>query len=54
MEIKTLKEREKEHLKEVLEKSNWDLEKAARLLKIPLSRVKRKISEHGLKEPDSL
>lgn len=54
MKIKTLKEREKEHLKEVLEKTNWDVEKAARLLQIPLSRIRRKISEHGLKKPDLL
>ena len=53
MKIKTLKEREKEHLKNVLEKTRWDLEKAARLLQIPLSQVKRKIREHGLKEPGS-
>lgn len=54
MKIKTLKEREKEHLEDVLDKTSWDLGKAARLLQIPLSQVRRKISEHGLKKPDSL
>ena len=48
MEIKSLKIKEEELLKEVLVKTHWDLEKTARLLKITLSQVKRKIKEHGL------
>ncbi|MEA2040386.1 MAG: helix-turn-helix domain-containing protein [Thermodesulfobacteriota bacterium] len=51
MKIKTLKEREKEHLEDVLEKTGWDMEKTARLLQISLSEVKQKISEHGLGKP---
>lgn len=51
MNIKTLKEREKEHLEDVLEKTGWDLEKTARLLQISLSEVKHKIMEHGLGKP---
>lgn len=53
MKIKTLKEKEKEHLQEVLKKTRWNLEKAALLLQIPLTQVKRKIREHGFKEPGS-
>lgn len=52
MERKTLKEREKDHLLQVLKQTSWDVEKAARLLKIPLSQVRRKITEHGLKPRD--
>jgi transcriptional regulator with GAF, ATPase, and Fis domain len=48
MEMKTLKEREKEHLQKVLELTHWDLEKASRLLEVPLKQVKRKIREHGI------
>ena len=48
MEIKPLKIKEEELLKEVLHKTHWDLDKTARLLKISLSQVKRKIKEHGL------
>ena len=48
METKTLKEREKEHLQKVLDLTCWDLEKASRLLKVPLKQVKRKIREHGM------
>ncbi len=50
----TLKSKERELIKEVLNKTGWDLDKASRLLKISLARVKRKIVEHGLKRPDSL
>ena len=50
MKIKTLKEREKEHIEEILNRTGWDLEKASRLLQIPLSTVKRKIREHGIIE----
>ena len=52
MEIKSLKIKEEELLKEVLVKTHWDLEKTARLLKITLSQVKRKIKEHGLIKSD--
>jgi len=52
MEIKSLKLREEELIKEVLVKTHWDLEKAARLLKISLSQVKRKIKEHGIIKVD--
>lgn len=51
MKVKTLREKEKEHIQEVLERAHWNLEKAARLLKIPISQVKRKIRKYGLKEP---
>ena len=52
MEIKSLKIKEEELLKEVLAKTHWDLEKTARLLRISVSRVKRKIKEHGLLKAD--
>lgn len=48
MEIKTLKEHEKEHLLKILQLTSWDLEKAARLLKIDISQLRRKIREHGI------
>lgn len=51
MSPKTLKECEREHLEKVLAKTHWDLPKAARLLRIPLSQVKRKITEYGVKKP---
>ena len=55
VEMKTLKEKEKEHLQEVLEITHWDLDKASRLLTLTLKQVKKKISEHGIevKEPDT-
>lgn len=53
MKIKTLKEKEKEHLLKVLKKTRWDVEMAARLLQIPLPHVKKKIKEHGLGEAGS-
>jgi DNA-binding NtrC family response regulator len=53
MKTKTLKEKEKEHLREVLKMTRWDLEMTSRLLQIPLPQVKRKIREHGFKEPGS-
>ena len=52
MEIKSLKIKEEELLKEVLVKTHWDLDKTARLLKISLSQVKRKIKKHGLTKTD--
>jgi transcriptional regulator with GAF, ATPase, and Fis domain len=50
-EIKTLQDKEHELLKKVLCKTAWDLDKAARLLQIPLSQVKKKIRQHGLEKP---
>ncbi len=54
MKIKTLKEKEKEHLETVLAKTHWDINKSARLLRITQSQTKRKIKEYGLKKPDSV
>ena len=48
MEIKTLKDKERELIREVLAKTGDNLEKASRLLQIPLSEVKRKIRVHGI------
>ncbi|MCF8128783.1 MAG: helix-turn-helix domain-containing protein [Deltaproteobacteria bacterium] len=53
MDLKTLKEIEREHLLTVLEKTGWNIEKASRLLKISVSQVKRKIQTHGLMPPES-
>ena len=53
MKIKSLKEREKDHLKNVLEKTHWDLNKTSRLLKISLQQVKSKIAAYGIQRPDS-
>jgi len=53
MEIKSLKHKEEELLQEVLAKTHWDLKKTARLLKITLSQVKRKIKAHGLERADN-
>ncbi len=52
MEIKSLKESEKEHLLNVLMKTHWDLEKTSRLLKISLNRLKYKIKEYDIRRPD--
>lgn len=52
MEIKSLKNKEEELLREVLGKTHWDLVKTARLLKITLSQVKRKIKEFSLERTD--
>jgi transcriptional regulator with GAF, ATPase, and Fis domain len=52
MEIKTLQDKERELLREVLTKTDWNLQKASRLLQIPLSQVKKKIRHHGLKKPN--
>ena len=49
--IKTLKDKEKELLDQVLVKTGWDLEKASRLLEISLPQLKKKIRSHGLKQP---
>jgi len=48
MKIKTLRDKEKELIQEVLAKTDWDVEKASRLLQIPLSQVRKKIRQHGL------
>lgn len=48
MEIKTLKDKERELIREVLAKTEGDLEKTARLLQVPLSEVKKKIRAHGI------
>ena len=52
MEIKSLKKKEEELLRKVLGKTHWDLAKTARLLKITLSQVKRKIKEFDLERTD--
>lgn len=52
MEIKTLRDKEQELLEEVLAKTDWNLEKASRLLQISLAQVKRKIRAHGMQKPD--
>ena len=54
MKIKTLKDKERELIQEVLVKTDWNLEKASRLLQIPLARVKRKIREYGIKKLDTI
>lgn len=48
-----LKEREKEHILNVLTKTQWDLLKTSRVLQIPLSRLTQKIREYELEHPDS-
>ena len=48
MEIKTLKEREKEHLLQILKWTRWDVEKSALLLQISISQLEKKIQEHSL------
>jgi DNA-binding NtrC family response regulator len=48
MKIKSLKESEKEHLLNVLTTTHWDLDKASRLLKISLPRLKSKIKAYDL------
>lgn len=52
MEIKSLKESEKDHLSIVLNKTHWNLEKASRLLKITLQEVKTKIKKYNISRPD--
>jgi DNA-binding NtrC family response regulator len=51
MKIETLKVREKEYLLKALNRTFWDVEKAAGLLKILPSQLRRKIKEHGLQRP---
>jgi transcriptional regulator with GAF, ATPase, and Fis domain len=52
MNLKTLKQREKEHLQQVLEMTGWDEEKASLLLKIPLAQVQRKMRENAIEKPN--
>jgi len=52
MKIKTLQECQKAHLLMVLQKTQWDLDKTAHLLQVPLARVKEKISQYGLVRAD--
>jgi DNA-binding NtrC family response regulator len=47
--IQTLSDKERELLLKVLTKTDWDLAKASRLLQIPFSVLRQKITEHGLK-----
>lgn len=49
MKIKTLQEKEYDLVDKVLKETGWDLEKARRLLQIPLSQLKMKIRNHGMK-----
>jgi transcriptional regulator with GAF, ATPase, and Fis domain len=53
MKPKTLKQREKEHLQQVLEMTAWNEEKASLILKIPLAQVHRKMRENAIKKPDT-
>jgi len=50
LEIKTLRDKEKELMLKALAKTDWDLSEASRLLQIPVSRLKQKIRQHGLKQ----
>jgi len=49
MKIKTLQEKEYDLVDKVLKETGWNLEKARRLLQIPLSHLKMKIRKHGMK-----
>jgi DNA-binding NtrC family response regulator len=51
MQVKTLKQLEKDHLLQVLAKTRWDIGKTALLLQIPAPEVRRKIKEHRLDKP---
>jgi transcriptional regulator of acetoin/glycerol metabolism len=48
LEIKTLRDKEKELMLKALSKTDWNLFEASRLLQIPVSRLKQKIRQHGL------
>ncbi len=50
MKIKTLQEKEYDLIKKVLTQTEWNFEKASRLLQIPISQLKRKIKKHGMKK----
>ena len=49
MQIKTLRDKEQELLEAVLTKTDWNLEKASRLLQISLSQVKKKSANTACK-----
>lgn len=49
-DIKTLNDKEKELLQNVLARTGWDLPRATRLLQIPIFELKEKIKKHGLKQ----
>lgn len=49
-DIKTLNDKEKELLQDVLARTGWDLPRATRLLQIPISELKEKIKKHGMKQ----
>ena len=53
MKIKTLQEKEYDLVDKVLKETGWNLEKARRLLQIPLSQLKIKIKKHGMKDETS-
>ena len=53
MKPKTLQQREKEHLQQILEMTGWNEKKASILLKIPLAQVQRKMRENAIKKPDT-
>ncbi len=53
MKIKTLQEKEYDLVAKVLKETGWNLEKARRLLQIPLSQLKMKIRKHGMKNEAS-
>jgi hypothetical protein len=48
VQVQPLQQITREHLETVLEKTGRDLEKTARLLPIPLPRVRQKIEKRGL------
>ena len=50
--IKTLSESKKEHLQTILEKTAWDVNKTAQLLKIPLKEVLQMMAEYGIEKPE--
>ncbi len=50
MKTKTLLEKEYDLIEKVLTQTDWNFEKATRLLQIPISQLKRKIKKHGIKQ----
>ncbi len=54
MKIKTLQEKEYDLVEKVLKDTGWNLEKARRLLQIPLSQLKMTIRKHGMKNETSV
>lgn len=53
MKIKTLQEKEYDLVDKVLKETGWNLEKARRLLQIPLSQLKMKIRQYDMKNETS-